>query len=98
IPPRPIRELRELTRYRKTLVRERAQEVNRVHKVLESANIKLATVASDVVGASARRIGALAMRGSSSRHNRPTSCVLSTALPPCHRFLRLGTRVPLRVL
>jgi transposase len=56
IPPRPIRELRELTRYRKTLVQERAQEVNRVHKVLESANIKLAAVASDVLGASARRM------------------------------------------
>src|SRR5215469_8771734 len=35
IPPRPIRELRELTRYRKTLVQERAQEVNRLQKVLE---------------------------------------------------------------
>jgi transposase len=56
IPPRPIRELRELTRYRKTLVQERAQEGNRLHKVLESANIKLAAVASDVVGASARRM------------------------------------------
>jgi transposase len=56
IPPRPIRALRELTRYRKTLVQERAQEVNRLQKVLESANIKLAAVASDVVGASARRM------------------------------------------
>jgi transposase len=56
IPPRPLRELRELTRYRKTLVQERAQEVNRLHKVLESANIKLAAVASDVVGASGRRM------------------------------------------
>ena len=56
MPPRPIRELRELTRYRKTLVQERAQEVNRLQKVLESANIKLAAVASDVVGASARRM------------------------------------------
>jgi transposase len=56
IPPRPIRELRELTRYRKTLVQERAQEVNRLQKVLESANMKLAAVASDVVGASARRM------------------------------------------
>jgi transposase len=56
IPPRPIRELRELTRSRKTLVQERAQEVNRLQKVLESANSKLAAVASDVVGASARRM------------------------------------------
>jgi transposase len=54
IPPQPIRELRELTRYRKTLVQERAQEVNRLHKVLESANLKLAVVATDVLGTSGR--------------------------------------------
>jgi transposase len=54
IPPQPIRELRELTRYRKTLVQERQQEINRLHKVLESANLKLGAVASDVLGLSGR--------------------------------------------
>jgi transposase len=54
IPPKPIRVLRELTRYRKTLVQERAQEVNRLQKVLEGANIKLAAVATDVLGKSGR--------------------------------------------
>lgn len=54
IPPAPIRALRELTRYRKSLVQERATVANRLHKVLESANIKLAAVASDVLGASGR--------------------------------------------
>lgn len=54
IPPEPIRHLRELTRYRTTLQQERAQEVQRLHKVLESANIKLAAVASDVLGVSGR--------------------------------------------
>lgn len=54
IPSKPIRVLRELTRYRKTLVQERAQEVNRLHKVLEGANIKLAAVATDVLGKSGR--------------------------------------------
>jgi len=54
IPPQPIRQLRELTRYRKTLIQERAQEVNRVQKVLETANIKLAAVATDVMGKSGR--------------------------------------------
>ncbi len=54
VPPEEIRELRELTRYRRTLMRERAQEANRVQKVLESANIKLGSVASDVLGASGR--------------------------------------------
>lgn len=54
IPPKPIRELRELTRYRKTLIQERTQEVNRLQKLLEGANIKLAAVASDVLGKSGR--------------------------------------------
>jgi transposase len=47
IPPQPIRDLRELTRYRKTLVQERSQEVNRLQKLLEGVNIKLAAVATD---------------------------------------------------
>jgi transposase len=54
IPPAPIRHLRDLTRYRKTLVQERAQEINRLQKVLETANIKLAAVATDVLGKSGR--------------------------------------------
>jgi transposase len=54
IPPQPIRELRDLTRYRKSLVEERAREVSRVQKVLEGANIKLASVATDVLGKSGR--------------------------------------------
>lgn len=54
IPPQPVRDLRELTRYRKTLVQERAQEVNRVQQVLESATLKLAAVATDVLGKSGR--------------------------------------------
>jgi transposase len=54
IPPLGQRELRELTRYRSTFVRERATLANRVQKALESANIKLASVASDVLGVSGR--------------------------------------------
>jgi transposase len=54
IPDRPERELRELTRYRTTLLQQRTAEVNRIQKVLEGANIKLASVASDVVGTSGR--------------------------------------------
>jgi len=46
IPDRPQRELRELTRYRTALVREQTREFNRLQKVLEGANIKLASVAS----------------------------------------------------
>ena len=54
VPPAPIRELWELTRYRKSLIQERAREANRVHKMLEDAGIKLATVARDVLGTSGR--------------------------------------------
>jgi len=52
IPPRWHRELRELVRYRRRLIQERARVVNRIQKVLEGANIKLGVVASDVVGSS----------------------------------------------
>lgn len=54
IPPEPVRALRELTRYRKTLVQAHTDAINRVHKVLEGANLKLSAVASDVLGASGR--------------------------------------------
>lgn len=56
IPAKPQRDLRDLTRYRVTLVEERARVVNRVQKVLEHANIKLASVATDVLGVSGRRM------------------------------------------
>lgn len=54
IPSREQRELRELVRYRRSLVEERTREVNRLQKVLEGANIKLGSVASSVVGVSGR--------------------------------------------
>jgi transposase len=65
IPARPQRELRELTRYRTTLVNERANEVNRLQKVLEGANIKLASVATDILGKSGHDILAALVGGSS---------------------------------
>src|SRR6185312_9712917 len=52
----PIRVLRELARYRSSLVAERAQEVNRLQKTLEGANIKLAAVATEVLGKSGRQM------------------------------------------
>jgi transposase len=54
IPAKPQRVLRELTRYRTTLVRERGRVVNRVEKLLESTNIKLSSVVTDVMGVSAK--------------------------------------------
>lgn len=56
IPDRDQRELRELTRYRTSLVRERSAELNRLKKVLEGANIKLAVVTKDMMGVSAREM------------------------------------------
>jgi len=56
VPPKPIRALRDLTRYRKSLIKDRQQEANRLHKVLEDAGIKLAVVASDVLGVSGRQM------------------------------------------
>lgn len=65
IPDRPQRELRELTRYRTSLIQERAAEVNRLQKVLEGATIKLAAVATDIMGTSGREILAALVAGRS---------------------------------
>lgn len=54
VPPQPIRDLRDLTRYRKKQIHDRATEVNRLHRVLEDAGLKLATVVTDVMGVSGR--------------------------------------------
>jgi len=54
VPPKPIRALRNLTRYRKTQIAERQREANRLHKALEDTGIKLDCVASDILGVSGR--------------------------------------------
>ncbi len=54
VPPKPIRRLRDLTRYRKALIEERSRAVNRLHELLEDAGVKLACVATDVMGVSGR--------------------------------------------
>lgn len=63
VPDRPGRELRELTRYRTTLIQERSAEVNRLQKTLEGANLKLASVATDLAGKSARDMLAALVAG-----------------------------------
>ena len=100
IPPQPQRDLRDLTRYRTTLVQERARVVNRVQKLLEGANIKLASVASDVLGLSGRAMlealvagqsDAAAMAELAQGKLRPKRPQLAQALTgrvrPHHRFL-----------
>jgi transposase len=54
VPPPPLRALRDLTRTRTALMQERTRVVNRLHKVLEDTGVKLATVASNIVGVSGR--------------------------------------------
>lgn len=68
IPPLPQRDLRDLTRQRTNLVRERASVVNRVQKVLEWANLKLACVVTDITGVSARRILQALVEGENNAH------------------------------
>jgi transposase len=56
VPPVEIRELRDITRYRRQLIEERSREVQRLQKILEDANVKLTSVASDVLGVTGRLI------------------------------------------
>jgi transposase len=54
VPPAPIRELRDLTRHRRVLIEERTRAANRLHKLLQDAGIKLASVATNILGVSGR--------------------------------------------
>ena len=56
IPSRDQRELRELVRYRKSIIEEKSREITRIQKILEGANIKLSSVVSDVLGISGRKM------------------------------------------
>jgi transposase len=66
VPPPATRILRDLTRYRKTLVELRTQQINRIHKVLDTANLKLGAVASNVVGVSGRHMLRAVAQGESN--------------------------------
>lgn len=100
VPPREVEELRALMRTRKQLVRERVAHVQRVQKVLETANIKLDSVITDIVGQSGRAILAALIAGETdptrlaglgSRRLRATPAELAAALhghvTDHHRFL-----------
>lgn len=63
IPERPQREFRDLTRHRSQLVAEKNRAANRIQKILEDANIKLASVATDILGASGRDMLRALIRG-----------------------------------
>ena len=66
VHPKPIRQLRDLTRYRRSLIRERTREKQRVEKLLEDAQIKLSSVISDVFGVSGRQMLAALIAGQRS--------------------------------
>jgi len=100
IPPVPVRELRDLVRHRSNFVRERATLVNRVQKVLEAANIKLASVATDVMGVCGRRMLAAIVageadpellaelaRGRLARKRDELAKALAGRVLPHHRFV-----------
>lgn len=100
VPPKGQRELRELTRMRSSFVKERASLVNRLQKVLESANIKLASVASDVNGVSGKAILQAMIAGGSTpeqmaelaqgrlrRKRELLSQALKGYVKPHHRFM-----------
>jgi len=90
VPDRAQRELRELTRYRTSLGEERTAAVNRLQKVLEGANIKLAAVASDVTGVSARAMLAELVAGSTDAEALAELAVgkLREKIPALQRALR----------
>ena len=100
VPPRPFRELRDLTRYRKALIRARTSEVNRLHKVLEDAGVKLATVATDVMGVSGREmmralIGGVADPNMSGRSGQgPVASEAARAAQGADRAVPRASRVP----
>jgi len=56
VPPQPVRELRDLTRSRASMEGDKTRVINRIHKILEDANLKLASVASDITGVTGRKI------------------------------------------
>jgi transposase len=69
VPGREQRELREIVRYRKSLVEERSREINRLEKTLEGANIKLSSFVSDLTGVSSRKLIEQALVGAVNQEN-----------------------------
>lgn len=68
VPPEPIRQLRDLTRYRSTLAAERTREAQRLEKELEDAGIKLSSVATDILGVSGRAMLSALIEGERDVH------------------------------
>lgn len=100
IPPKPIRELRDLTRYKRKVIEQISSEKNRIHKLLEDANIKLSSVVSNLSGATATKIIDAMIEGEENieellkyRHGKMQSSIedlassLNGNLTDHHRFM-----------
>ncbi len=102
VPPKPIRALRNLTRYRKAQIGERQREANRLHKILEDSGIKLDCVASDILGVSGRAmLDALVQedpraQGGAGRTLRRPARLDRLGDPRSPRFPRRADRAALR--
>ena len=95
VPPKPIRELRDLTRYRRKLVESRSAERNRLLKVLETANIKLASVARDVFGVSGQLMLQALVEGKATPQEMADLAKRQMRKNLVHRLERLGYTVTL---
>jgi transposase len=103
VPPQPIRQLRDLTRYRTEVIRERTREAQRLEKLLEDAGIKLSAVVSDILGVSGRAMPEALIAGARDPHmladlakgsmRRKTDALIEALTGPVHRPPRvLGPR------
>ena len=103
VHPRPIRQLRDLTRYRRSLIRERTAEKQRVEKLLEDAQIKLSSVASDIFGVSGGRCSLRCWPGNPIRKSWPGWRTAGCAEDPpaaggAHRPVHRPSRVPCQMM
>jgi transposase len=105
IRDRPQRELRELVRYRRSLIQQRSQVINRMQKVLEGANVKLSSVVTDITGASGRAMlealvvgteapeALAALARGSLQKKRPQLAAALRGLMGSHQRLLLGSQL-----
>ena len=87
IPDRQQRELREISRYRKSLIEERARELNRLQKILEGANIKLASELRDINGKSARKLLDCIIAGNTPTNEEAAELVHGSMLPRLEQIM-----------
>jgi transposase len=98
VPPKEIRELRNLTRYRKAQIEERTREVQRLEKVLQDAGIKLSSVATRVLGASGRAFAQMRWLAGPATRRCWRSWLEAAFAPSCPRSGMLWREASLRIM